>query len=43
MTGRPWGLGQEYDGNNLSDFFEGNMDDVRFYNKELSVSEIQTL
>ncbi|MCK4998661.1 MAG: LamG domain-containing protein, partial [Anaerohalosphaera sp.] len=43
-AGDVFSLGQEYDaGLTTSDFFDGQLDDVRVYNKVLSEAEIQSL
>ena len=41
--GRLWTIGQEWDGNSRTDYFDGNIDDVRIYDDALSASEIATL
>jgi hypothetical protein len=38
-----WSIGQEWDPPNPSDEFEGMVDDVRFYNYALSLSEVAWL
>ncbi|MFK7829054.1 MAG: LamG-like jellyroll fold domain-containing protein [Congregibacter sp.] len=41
--GRAWTIGQDWDGNSRTDFFEGNIDDVRIYDRALDESEISEL
>ncbi len=41
--GRPWVLGMDWDGNTPTDYFDGQMDDVRIYNQALSASNISAL
>ncbi len=41
--GKAWCLGQEWDDGSLTDFFQGVMDEVWFYNYALSVEEVQEL
>lgn len=41
--GQPWTIGQDWDGSNRTDFFEGNIDDVRIYDRALDESEIAEL
>ncbi|MCP4542734.1 MAG: DUF11 domain-containing protein [Chloroflexi bacterium] len=43
MSGRGWALGQEWDGDNESDFFYGAIDEVSIYNRALSASEVLAL
>ncbi len=38
-----WSIGQEWDDSSPSDFYTGAVDDVRIYNKALTVAEIQTV
>ncbi len=39
---KPWVLGQDWDSATvISDFFEGKMDNVRFYNEQLDATEIR--
>ena len=40
-TGKPWVVGQEWRGSELSDFFEGVIDDVRIWNKARTPEEIR--
>jgi hypothetical protein len=40
MSGKPWVLGQEWDGNTAGDFFYGRIDDLRFYDRALSSEEV---
>ena len=40
-AGKPWVLGQEWDGTALSDFFEGVIDEVRIWNKARPPEEIR--
>ena len=39
--GRPWTLGQEWDSSRKSDFFQGQMAEVRIWNKARTLEEIQ--
>lgn len=39
-----WSLGQEFDaGPTASDLYQGLMDDVRFYNRSLTINDVKTL
>ena len=38
-----WSIGQEWDGSSPSDFYVGMVDDVRFFNKALTQSEVAEL
>ncbi len=38
-----WSLGQDFDGGTLSDLYQGQLDDVRIFNRALSGTEIQNL
>jgi len=44
-TDKPWVLGQDWDTNPLrpTDFFNGEIDNVRFYNRLLTASEVEAL
>jgi RHS repeat-associated protein len=42
-SGKGWALGQEWDGAKLSDFLKGEIDEVAFYNKDLSLAEVKEL
>jgi len=41
--GKPWTIGQDWDGQTRTDFFDGAIDDVRIYDGELLPSEIKDL
>jgi subtilisin family serine protease len=43
MLGKPWTIGQEWDGSSRTDFFGGVIDDVRIYNRALTEEEINHL
>jgi hypothetical protein len=38
-----WSIAQEWDSDNPSDFLSGTVDDVRFYDRELSAAQVQDL
>jgi hypothetical protein len=40
-TGLPWVVGQEWDGMNTSDFFEGQIEEIIFWSTALSQSQIR--
>ncbi|NEQ76762.1 MAG: hypothetical protein F6K23_29315 [Okeania sp. SIO2C9] len=40
IEGKPWSLGQEWDGSTKSDFFNGQMDEVRIWNYARTGTEI---
>jgi hypothetical protein len=40
-TGKPWTLGQEWDGNTKSDFFQGQLTEVRIWNQVRTPQEIK--
>lgn len=40
---RAWTIGQEWDGDSRSDFFDGYIDDVRIYNGAMSDSDVAAL
>jgi RHS repeat-associated protein len=39
-TGKPWVIGQEWDGATASDFFDGTIDNLVIYNYELTSKEV---
>jgi RHS repeat-associated protein len=41
-TGKPWVIGQEWDGSTASDFFDGSIDNLAIYNYEMSSTEVST-
>jgi len=41
-TGKPWVIGQEWDGSTGSDFYKGTIDNLAIYNYELSSSDVST-
>ena len=43
ITGKPWTIGQEWDGQMRSDFLTGQIDDIRFYNTALTKQQIQII
>ena len=43
MSGKPWVIGQDWDGESGSDYFHGAIDDVRIYNRTLDAQEVLQL
>ena len=43
ISGKPWTLGQDWDGATPSDFFKGEIDELAFFGHTLSESEIDKL
>ncbi|MDJ0752228.1 MAG: LamG domain-containing protein [Ardenticatenaceae bacterium] len=43
LTGRPWTIGQDWDGGTRTDYFNGHLDDLRIYDRVLSPTEIGQL
>ncbi|MHC4200581.1 MAG: LamG domain-containing protein, partial [Planctomycetota bacterium] len=43
MPGKPWTVGQDWDGNSRSDFLAGLVDEVRIYDRALSAEEVALL
>ncbi|MHC4363403.1 MAG: LamG-like jellyroll fold domain-containing protein, partial [Planctomycetota bacterium] len=43
MSGKPWTIGQEWDGFRRTDFFKGKIDDVKIYGRALSAEQIERL
>jgi len=43
LSGKGWVIGQDWDGGLKTDFFQGDIDDVRIYDRALSAAEIQNL
>jgi len=43
MSGKPWTIGQDWDGDSRTDFFGGTIDDVRIYDRPLTAQEIWQL
>ena len=43
ISGKGWAIGQEWDGSTASDYLNGEVDELSFYNKELSATEISGL
>jgi hypothetical protein len=43
MSGKAWTIGQEWDSNTRTDFFNGTIDDVRIYNRHLGGEEIELI
>ena len=41
--GKGWTIGQDWDNNNRTDFFDGNIDDVRIYDGALTPAEVESL
>lgn len=39
-TGKPWVIGQEWDGSTASDYFSGTIDNLAIYNYEMSSTEV---
>lgn len=40
---KPWVLGQEWDGSSPSDYFQGTIDNLRFYDKVLTIEEVKQI
>ena len=43
LAGRAWTIGQDWDGNSRTDFFDGRLDDLRIYDRILAADEIGQL
>ncbi|MFK7801605.1 MAG: LamG-like jellyroll fold domain-containing protein, partial [Anaerolineae bacterium] len=41
--GKGWTIGQDWDSENRTDFFDGNIDDVRIYDGALTQAEVESL
>jgi hypothetical protein len=42
-TGKPWVVGQDWDGSTASDFFDGRIDDIKFFSSILSSGDVTAL
>ena len=42
-SGKKWVLGMDWDGNTATDFFYGRMDDVKFFSRAISASDVSAL